>query len=202
MRYKAFNKKAIDAVMRHRDKLLGAEPAKTFTPEKKAAWWDITKWPQWWETGAKELEKTAPGRIITAPIRLPEAVISASKKTVEQIPGIVGNVGKVIPIIAVGAVLIGGGILWSKFSKGKKVTMSGSRNKKRSFYLAPTSWNSSGWRDVYDDDDIANLPDDWNAGIGDCDYIGEFTTHRAAYNEAKKDHNWVADMRKNFDSGI
>lgn len=90
------------------------------TPAKAPAWWDITKWPQWWETGAKELEKTAPGKVITAPIRLPEAVISATKKTVEQVPGIVGNVKKVIPILAVGAVVIGGVIMFDKFSKSKK----------------------------------------------------------------------------------
>lgn len=122
MKYKAFNKRAIEAVMKRRASMLGAEQVTPggFTPTKQPAWWDVTKWGSWWETGAKELEKTAPGKLITAPIRIPEAVISATKKTVEEIPGIVGNVKKVIPIIAVGAVVVGGVILWSKFSKGKK----------------------------------------------------------------------------------
>jgi hypothetical protein len=116
--YKAFNKRAIEAVMRSR-RLHGDGSAQSFTPAKAPAWWDVTKWPQWWETGAKELEKTGIGKVVTAPIRVPEAVFSATKKTVEQIPGIIGNVKKVIPIIAVGAVLIGGVILWSKFAKKK-----------------------------------------------------------------------------------
>jgi hypothetical protein len=118
--YKAYNKRAIDAVMKHRGKMLGAEQAGGFTPTKQPAWWDVTKWGQWWETGAKEVEKSAPGKLLTAPIRLPGALVSATTKTIEQIPNIVGNVGKVIPIIAVGAVVVGGIILWSKFSKGKK----------------------------------------------------------------------------------
>jgi hypothetical protein len=121
--YKAYNKRAIEAVMKYREGLHGNGTAQSFTPTKQPAWWDVTKWGQWWETGAKEVEKSAPGKLLTAPIRLPAAVISATTKTIEKIPGIVGNVGKVIPIIAVGAVVVGGVILWSKFSKGKKIAV-------------------------------------------------------------------------------
>lgn len=120
--YKAYNKRAVEAAMRHLERLHGNGSPVTlgFTPAKQPAWWDVTKWGKWWETGAQEVEKSAPGKLITAPIRIPEAVISATKKTVEEIPGIVSNVKKVIPILAVGAVLIGGVIVWSKFSRGKK----------------------------------------------------------------------------------
>ncbi len=73
-----------------------------------------------WEAGAKEIEKTSPGKIITAPIRLPAALVSASEKTVEQVPSIVKTVSRTIPVMAVAAVLIGAGYLVYKikFEKG------------------------------------------------------------------------------------
>lgn len=88
--------------------------------DSSPSFWDVSKWPEMWETGAKVLEQSAPGRIITAPIRLPEAALTATTKTVQQVPGIVQTVTKTIPIIAVGAVLLGGGFLYFKFLKGKK----------------------------------------------------------------------------------
>ena len=83
--------------------------------EKKVSFFDISKWPQWWESGASQLEKSAPGRLITAPVRLPEAIISATQKTVGEVPGVVKNAGAAIPIIAVSAVLLGAGFLAVKF---------------------------------------------------------------------------------------
>ena len=117
-RYKAYPKRAIVAVMNRR--LRGDDQVATTTPISTPSFFDFTKWPQYWETGAKELEKTGVGKVITAPIRLPESLVSATEKTVAAVPGIVSNISKVIPILAVGAVLFGGGFLWYKFSKGKK----------------------------------------------------------------------------------
>jgi hypothetical protein len=93
---KPYNKQAIIAVMNRRDELLGAAT-------KKPSIFDVTKWPQWWETGAKELEKTAPGRIITAPVRLPEAVLTSTTKTVQEVPGVVRSVSNVVPFVALAA---------------------------------------------------------------------------------------------------
>jgi hypothetical protein len=98
--YQAYPKQAIKRAMRRRE-LAGSVPSL----------FNVSKWPQWWETGAKELEKTTPGKIITAPIRLPEAVITATKKTVEQVPGVVKSASNALPIIAVGCVLLGAGYL-------------------------------------------------------------------------------------------
>lgn len=63
---------------------------------------DITKWPEWWKSGAEQLEQTAPGRIITAPIRLPEAAVRSTIKTVETLPKVAGAVPTVLIIAAVG----------------------------------------------------------------------------------------------------
>lgn len=81
---------------------------------------DVTKWPQYWETGAKELEKTAPGRLITAPIRLPEAVFTSATETVKQVPDVLKTVTKSIPMILLAAVVLGGGFVVYKFTKGKR----------------------------------------------------------------------------------
>jgi hypothetical protein len=80
--------------------------------------------------------------------------------------------------------------------------MSNPNTETRSFYLAPTTWNSSAYRDVYDDDDIKNLPDDWDADADDCDYIGDFYTHEEAFNAAKENTEYASDMHKNFNDGI
>jgi hypothetical protein len=121
--YKAYPKQAIVAVMNRR--LRGDDQAATPAPTSTPSLLDFTKWPQYWEQGAKELEKTGVGKVITAPIRLPESLVTSTEQTVAAVPGIVANVSKVIPILAVGAVLIGGGFLWYKFSKRKNVSMSG-----------------------------------------------------------------------------
>jgi hypothetical protein len=107
MKYKAYPKQAIIAAMRRRMRLSGA-PAK-FVPTKAPSILDFSKWPQWWEAGAKELEKTAPGQLITAPVRIPAAVVSSTKKTVEAVPTAVRGVSYALPFIAIAAVLIGGG---------------------------------------------------------------------------------------------
>jgi hypothetical protein len=88
--------------------------------DKKISFWDFSQWPKWWESGAAELEKSAPGKIITAPVRLPAAVLSATQKTVEEVPGVVRNAGAAIPIIAIAAALLGTGFLVYKFKLNKK----------------------------------------------------------------------------------
>jgi hypothetical protein len=93
---KPYNKQAIIAVMKNRDELLGAAT-------KKPSIFEFSKWPQWWESGAKELEKTAPGRIVTAPVRLPEAVLTSTTKTVQEVPSIVRSVSNVVPFVALAA---------------------------------------------------------------------------------------------------
>jgi hypothetical protein len=66
----------------------------------------------------------------------------------------------------------------------------------RSYYLAPQNWDSTSYRDVYDDDDIANLPDSWDADAVDCDYIGEFESIEDAIAAAKQNPEWESDMRR------
>lgn len=88
--------------------------------DKKISFWDLSQWPKWWESGAADLEKSSPGRIITAPVRLPAAVLSATTKTVEEVPGVVRNAGAAIPIIAIAAALLGTGFLVYKFKLNKK----------------------------------------------------------------------------------
>ena len=63
------------------------------------------------------------------------------------------------------------------------------------YYLAPQSWSSNGYRDVYNETDIANLPDDWNADADDCDYIGEFENRDQAIAEASQNDKWNNEMR-------
>jgi hypothetical protein len=70
-----------------------------------------------WEEGAKELEKTAPGKLITAPIRLPEAVFTSATETVKQAPKLAKTLPWVLIILAVGV----GGYLVFAGRKGTKL---------------------------------------------------------------------------------
>ena len=103
--------------MRRRAALHGES---TFVPVKQPSFFDISQWGKYWESGAKELEKSAPGRLITAPIRLPAAVVSTTQKTIEQVPKALDAVTKAVPLIAISALVLGAGFLVYKFSKGKK----------------------------------------------------------------------------------
>lgn len=107
MEYKAYNKQVLGAVV------------SSFKPSPAPSFWDITQWGRRWESGAADLEKSTPGKIVTAPVRLTEAVLTSAKKTVEQAPDILKTVTKTLPILAVGAVAVGGAILFFKFA-GKK----------------------------------------------------------------------------------
>jgi hypothetical protein len=71
-----------------------------------------------WDMGAKELEKTVLGKLITAPVRVPSAVINATEKTVAQAPKIAGSVPLVLIILAVGI----GGYLLLAGKQGVKLT--------------------------------------------------------------------------------
>ena len=55
-----------------------------------------------WESGAKELEKTAIGRLITAPIRIGDKVVTATGKTIDVIPKAANTVPLVLMILAGG----------------------------------------------------------------------------------------------------
>lgn len=75
-----------------------------------------------WESGAKQLEQTAPGRIITAPVRLLEAAAESAIKTTgafgkvaDKAPGIAGTVPLILVILA-------GGVAAYLIFAGKKGT--------------------------------------------------------------------------------
>lgn len=55
-----------------------------------------------WEQGAQELEKTPVGKVITAPIRLPGAIVSSATETVKSLPSIVKTVPTVLLLVAAG----------------------------------------------------------------------------------------------------
>jgi hypothetical protein len=116
MRYKAYPKQAIISRMR----LSGSPVSNSSSASQGPSFWDITQWPQRWEEGAQELEKTAPGKLITAPIRLPEAVLTSTISTVKEVPQVVKSVTKIIPILAISAGILGAGYIVYKVTKGKK----------------------------------------------------------------------------------
>lgn len=116
MQYKAYPKQAIISVMKGRRDLLGA----VIAPPKAPSFWNVFKWGDWWTKGAEELEKSAPGKLLTAPIRIPEALVTSTKKTVEMIPETLKTVTKAIPIMAVSVAVIGAAFIIYKFTKGKK----------------------------------------------------------------------------------
>ena len=122
MNYKPYNKRALSFAINRRDSL-GAETVVS-PPAKKStvSFWDISKWPERWESGAKELEKSSPGKLITAPIRLPEAVLSATMDTVKEVPKVVKSVSNVVPFVALAASLAGiGYIVYMVKKDGKKI---------------------------------------------------------------------------------
>jgi hypothetical protein len=59
----------------------------------------------------------------------------------------------------------------------------------KSYYLAPATWNQSGYREVYAQDEINDLPDDWNANESDCEYLGDFDNVEEADAAARIDNN-------------
>lgn len=117
MQYKAYPKQALIAAMRRRQLLSGDIPV------KGPSIFDFSKWPQWWEAGAKELEKTSPGKLITAPVRLPEAIVSSTTKTIKETPGILKTVSYSVPLVAVAAGIVGISYLVYRYKKEKNVSI-------------------------------------------------------------------------------
>jgi hypothetical protein len=131
---KPYNKQAVAAVInalnlsgspaKKSPKTPGWKPKKTTIDFKKlkkeSSFWQPTQWPAWWEEGAKELEKTTPGKLVTAPVRLTEAALTSTTKTVAEVPGIVKMAKRTIPIVAIAAVLVGGGYLLYRYKSEKK----------------------------------------------------------------------------------
>jgi len=72
-----------------------------------------TSLPDLWEMGAKELEETTLGRIITSPVWVSDVVIKATVGTVGALPGIV----KTVPFILL---LLAGGVAAYLVFMGKK----------------------------------------------------------------------------------
>jgi hypothetical protein len=93
-------------------------------PKKKTGF-QLSKIFDYWTTGAKELEKSAPGQLVTAPIRVPAAVVTTARKaleatgkTVETVPG----AAKTLPVVFI--ILAGGVAAYLVFAgkKGTKLT--------------------------------------------------------------------------------
>lgn len=118
MNYRPYNKRAFC------NRFLSGTMVKTANIQKTPSFWNVSKWPEWWEAGAKELEKTAPGQIITAPVRLPAAVLTSAEKTVKEVPGTVSRLSKTLPFLAIAGIVIGGGYYANKAGFFKKIRKS------------------------------------------------------------------------------
>jgi LPXTG-motif cell wall-anchored protein len=112
MQYVKVPKKELVAVLRHH----------ALSGTKAPNFWDVSQWPKWWNSGAADLEKSDIGKIVTAPVRLPAAVFSATKKTVDEVPGLAKTAVTALPIIGIAAALLGAGYLVYKFKKNKRET--------------------------------------------------------------------------------
>jgi hypothetical protein len=88
--------------------------------ENTAIGFDIMKPFQWWDTGAKELEKTTLGKAVTAPIRIPEVVVSSGVKTVKEVPVTVKKVSNFVPLLLISAAIVGTAVIVYKFNIGKR----------------------------------------------------------------------------------
>jgi hypothetical protein len=82
------------------------------------SFWDVSKWPSYWNSGAATLETSSPGKLITAPVRLLESATGATTGILNQAPKIVNRASWTLPIIGVAAAVIGGGYLAWKFKLG------------------------------------------------------------------------------------
>jgi hypothetical protein len=63
------------------------------------------------------------------------------------------------------------------------------------YYLAPQSWDGTGYREVYTQEQIDDLPEDWDADADECDYLGDFETEAEAIAEAKRNPDFASEMR-------
>jgi hypothetical protein len=97
--YRPYNKRAIVKVM-----------------ESNALGFDIMKPFDWWDTGAKELEKTTLGKAVTSPIRIPQAVVSSGVKTVKEVPVTVKKISNIIPLFLISAAIVGTAVIVYKFN--------------------------------------------------------------------------------------
>ncbi|MDY6844507.1 MAG: hypothetical protein SVW57_10500 [Thermodesulfobacteriota bacterium] len=52
------------------------------------------------------------------------------------------------------------------------------------YYLAPEKWDRCGYRGIYTEDQVDNLPDDWDASIADCYYLGDYGSYKEAIHKA------------------
>lgn len=110
MKFVAVPKKYVLAAMRQ----------KQLQGDKAPSFWDVTQWPRRWEEGAKILEKSAPGKIVTAPVRIIEAATGATTGILKEAPKVLNRASWTLPILGVAAVVIGSGYLVYKFKKDKK----------------------------------------------------------------------------------
>jgi hypothetical protein len=92
--------------------------------QKPPSFWDVSKWPEWWEKGAADLEKSAPGKIITSPVRIIEAATGATTGILKEAPKVVNRASWTIPIIGIAAAIAGAGYLAYKFKKNKPEKLS------------------------------------------------------------------------------
>ena len=60
------------------------------------------------------------------------------------------------------------------------------------YYLSPKEWNSSGYREVYEEEELKDIPEGWDPA--DCYYIGIFDSYEDAVNEAKSNSHWAGDI--------
>ena len=83
-------------------------------------WKNKADLPNKWQAGANELDKSAIGKIITAPIELPSTILTAMGKTAEAVPGIANSLKSVVPIAAAVAGVAAVGFIWFKIKARQK----------------------------------------------------------------------------------
>lgn len=77
----------------------------------------LSKVFDYWETGARELEKTGVGKVVTAPVRIAQTTAESVQKLIKDVPDVAIKTTKTIPFILI---LLAAGVTGYMVFMGKK----------------------------------------------------------------------------------